>query len=197
MPARILIVDDHEVVRQGIRTILKARPQWEVCGEAANGREAIEQTKALKPDVVIMDITMPEMSGIEATRELTRQNVPGSILIFTMHESSNLADTVREAGARGFVLKSRAARDLLDALETLMGGGTFFGADPGKSAKPKAQQKEGAMFCVSLQEDRSGKRAPTGRSWHALGAILACLLKISVDASEEFNCWSLSSGWTA
>src|ERR1700736_335177 len=152
MPARILIVDDHEVVRQGIRTILRARPQWDVCGEAANGREAIEQTKALKPDVIIMDITMPEMSGIEATRELTKQKVPGAILIFTMHESSNLAETVREAGARGFVLKSHAARDLLDALEALMGGGTFFGADAGKASKTKeGSSNRGLTFRSSLR----------------------------------------------
>jgi DNA-binding NarL/FixJ family response regulator len=134
---RILIVDDHEVVRQGIRTILKARPQWEVCGEAANGREAIDQAKNLSPDVIIMDITMPEMSGIEATREITKRKLPGAVLIFTMHESSNLAETVREAGARGFVLKSHAARDLLDALEALMGGGTFFGPDARKNATQK------------------------------------------------------------
>ena len=134
MPARILIVDDHEVVRQGIRTILKSRPQWEVCGEAINGREAIEKAKQLDPDVIIMDITMPEMSGIEATRELAKQKIRSAVLIFTMHESRNLADTVREAGARGFVLKSHAARDLLDALQRLMGGGTFFG--PGESGAP-------------------------------------------------------------
>jgi DNA-binding NarL/FixJ family response regulator len=134
MPARILIVDDHEVVRQGIRTILKARPQWEVCGEAINGKDALEKAKKLNPDVIIMDITMPEMSGIEATRELVKQKIPSAVLIFTMHESRNLTDTVREAGARGFVLKSHAARDLLDALERLMGGGTFFG--PGESGSP-------------------------------------------------------------
>ena len=134
MPSRILIVDDHEVVRQGIRTILKARPQWEVVGEAINGREALDKAKALAPDVIIRDITMPEMRGIEATREMAKQNVSSAVLIFTMHESRNLAETVREAGARGFVLKSHAARDLLDALERLMGGGTFFG--PGESGTP-------------------------------------------------------------
>lgn len=147
MPARILIVDDHEVVRQGIRTILKARPQWEVCGEAANGKEAIDQAKNLEPDVIIMDITMPEMSGIEATREITKRKLPGAVLIFTMHESSNLSETVREAGARGFVLKSHAARDLLDALEALMGGGTFFGPEARKTSPQKKDQPNRNIAC--------------------------------------------------
>jgi DNA-binding NarL/FixJ family response regulator len=141
MESKILIVDDHEVVRQGIRTILRARPQWEVCGEAVNGRDAIEKARRLDPDVIIMDITMPEMSGIEATREISKLKLRASVLVFTMHESKNLASTVREAGARGFVLKSHAARDLLDALEALMSGGTFFGQDAGKA--PKAKQEPG------------------------------------------------------
>jgi len=120
MGSRILIVDDHEVVRQGIRTILRARPQWEVVGEAVNGRDAIEKAQSLDPDVIIMDITMPEMSGIEATREISKLKLRSAVLVFTMHESKNLASTVQEAGARGFVLKSHAARDLLEALEALM-----------------------------------------------------------------------------
>ena len=152
MSARILIVDDHEVVRQGIRTILRARPQWEVCGEAVNGKDALEKAQSLDPDVIIMDITMPEMSGIEATRELTKRKVRAGVLIFTMHESKNLSTTVQEAGARGFVLKSHAARDLLDALETLMNGGTFFGADGQKAGEPaKPRTNTGLNFCVSLQ----------------------------------------------
>ena len=149
---RILIVDDHEVVRQGVRTILRSRPQWEVCGEAVNGRDAIEKAKTLDPDVIIMDITMPEMSGIEATREITKLKLRAAVLVFTMHESKNLASTVQDAGARGFVLKSHAARDLLDALEALLNGGTFFGPDNAKSAKGKEDAgKPGMNFRVSLR----------------------------------------------
>jgi DNA-binding NarL/FixJ family response regulator len=152
MGSRILIVDDHEVVRQGIRTILRARPQWEVCGEAVNGRDAIEKAQSLDPDVIIMDITMPEMSGIEATREISKLKLRSAVLVFTMHESKNLAATVQDAGARGFVLKSHAARDLLDALEALLGGGTFFGPDPGKSSKAKDEAgNRGLTFCSGLR----------------------------------------------
>ena len=144
MGFKILIVDDHEVVRQGIRTILRSRPQWEVCGEAVNGKDAIEKAKALDPDVIIMDITMPEMSGIEATREITKLGLRSAVLVFTMHESKNLSSTVQDAGARGFVLKSHAARDLLDAIDALLNGGTFFGAD-GKSSKGKEDASNRGM----------------------------------------------------
>ena len=87
MPVKILIADDHEVVRQGIRTILSARPEWEICGEAINGQEAIRLAGELHPDAIIMDITMPVMSGLEAARQLTKSKISAPILIFTMHES--------------------------------------------------------------------------------------------------------------
>jgi DNA-binding NarL/FixJ family response regulator len=104
--------------------------------------------------VIIMDITMPEMSGIEATREITKLKLHAAVLVFTMHESKNLASTVQEAGARGFVLKSHAARDLLDALEALLNGGTFFGADGGKSSKRKDEAtNRGMSFRISLRLD--------------------------------------------
>jgi DNA-binding NarL/FixJ family response regulator len=151
MSARILIVDDHEVVRQGVRTILRARPQWEVVGEAANGKEALELAKKVDADVIIMDITMPEMSGIEATREIGKMRLRSAVLIFTMHESKNLADTVREAGARGFVLKSHAARDLLEALESLLGGGTFFGRDATKTPETKDSRNAGPLLRTRLR----------------------------------------------
>lgn len=150
---RIMIVDDHEVVRQGIRTILRSRPQWEIVGEAVNGKDAIEKAITLDPDAIIMDITMPELSGVEATREITKRKLRAAILIFTMHESKNLGSTVKDAGARGFVLKSHAARDLLDALESLLAGGTFFGGDARVTGEAPAKDKNssgGLNFCVSL-----------------------------------------------
>lgn len=132
MSARILVADDHEVVRQGIRAILQTRPDWEICGEAIDGREAIRLAKQLHPDVIIMDITMPHLSGLEASQEIAKLQLPSRVLIFTMHESTSLAPSVRRAGAHGYVVKSRAARDLIDALDRLLGGGTFFD-DPSPS----------------------------------------------------------------
>lgn len=127
MNPRILIVDDHEIVREGIRTLInRARPTWEICGEAANGKEAIAAVQSMKPDVVVLDITMPGLSGLEATQKLVKSDLETRILMFTMHESSRLANDVREAGAHGLVLKSQASRDLIVAIETLLAGGTFF-----------------------------------------------------------------------
>jgi DNA-binding NarL/FixJ family response regulator len=141
MAVRILLADDHEVVRQGLRTILKARPDWEIIGEAENGQEAIDAVRELKPDVVILDITMPVMSGLEATQAISKLGLSTHILIFTMHDSKSLIKAVRKAGAAGYVLKSRAARDLIKAVEALLGGGTFFGPEPDSSGDPGEQQK--------------------------------------------------------
>ena len=128
MPIRILIVDDHEVLREGVRSILKrARPKWEICGEASSGQEAIEATKRLRPDIVLLDITMPEMSGLEAASRITALNLKIPILIFTMHESGELANDARRVGALGYVSKSDSSRQLVVAIETLLSGGTFFG----------------------------------------------------------------------
>jgi DNA-binding NarL/FixJ family response regulator len=130
MPARILIVDDHDVVRQGIRSIIvKARPEWEICGEATNGQEAVDTAQALKPDVIILDITMPVFNGLEAAHRIVGLGLTSRILIFTMHESERLHADVRQAGAHGYVQKSQAGRDLISALDKLVAGGTFFGPD--------------------------------------------------------------------
>lgn len=126
MSVRIVIADDHAVVRQGIRKILKIRSEWEICGEAENGQDAVRLAEELNPEAIIMDVSMPRMSGIEATREITRRNANIPVLIFTMHESAVLAATARNAGARGLVTKSDGIRDLIRALESVLSGGTFF-----------------------------------------------------------------------
>jgi DNA-binding NarL/FixJ family response regulator len=127
MPARILIVDDHEIVREGIRTLItRSRPEWEICGEANNGELAIEAVRTLKPDVAILDITMPKMSGLKAAAEIAKLGLACRILVFTMHDSKRLPIEVRQSGAQGFVLKSQAARDLVRAVDRLLAGETFF-----------------------------------------------------------------------
>jgi DNA-binding NarL/FixJ family response regulator len=131
MKAKVLIVDDHEIVREGIRRLLSSsRPDWEICGEATNGKQAIDAVKRLKPDVVILDITMPGMSGLEAAPHIVKLNLGCRILIFTMHDSERLSAEIRSAGAHGYVQKSQAARDLVIAVERLMQGETFFKDEP-------------------------------------------------------------------
>ena len=120
MPRRILLADDHETVRKGLRAILGARPDWEICGEATDGREAVEQARRLLPDLVIMDIGMPGLNGLGATRQIIRE-LPGTeVLILTMHDSEQIVWEVLDAGARGFVMKSDAGRELIAAAEALL-----------------------------------------------------------------------------
>jgi len=123
---RILIADDHDVVREGVRAILKKRPDWEICGEAANGQEAVSQIESLRPDVVILDITMPKMSGLDVARRVVTNNPQSRILVFTMHDSDTVEQAVRGSGAHGLVLKLHAARDLVKAINVVAAGGTFF-----------------------------------------------------------------------
>lgn len=116
---RILVADDHEVVRSGIRALLEGQPGWVVAGEAATGREALAKAKQLKPDVVILDISMPELDGLEAARRITKADPQIEVLILTMHESEKLVQEVLEAGARGYVLKTDAGRELVVAVKAL------------------------------------------------------------------------------
>jgi DNA-binding NarL/FixJ family response regulator len=116
---RILIVDDHEVVRRGLLALLGTQAGWEVVGEAASGSDAVKIVAQTRPDVVIMDITMPTMSGLDATRLIMETAPQTKVLIFTMHDSEQMMQTALEAGARGYVLKSNAASDLITAIRAL------------------------------------------------------------------------------
>jgi DNA-binding NarL/FixJ family response regulator len=123
---RIFIADDHEVVRKGLCALLQVEQGWEVCGEAADGREAAEKIRELKPDVSILDIGMPGLNGLEATRQILKDNPRARVLILTFHDSDQVVRDVLNAGARGFLLKSDAARDLVVAIEALRRDKTYF-----------------------------------------------------------------------
>lgn len=127
---RILIVDDHDIVRQGVRVILRSRAQWEICGEAENGIEALEKVAELKPDIVVLDVSMPYKDGLAVARELVQMNSPCKTVMLTMHNSTEIASAVRRTGAQGFVVKSHAAKDLIRAIETILSGNDFFAIDP-------------------------------------------------------------------
>ena len=113
---KILIADDHELVRSGIRTTLTARPEWEVLAEASDGREAVALARKLQPDVIIMDLAMPSLNGLEATRQIHKAVPEARILILTVYESEQTIREVLDAGAQGYLLKSDAGRDLVTAL---------------------------------------------------------------------------------
>jgi DNA-binding NarL/FixJ family response regulator len=123
---QILIADDHEVVRQGVRVLLEANPEWAVCCEAATGREAVAKATEYHPDVVILDIAMPELNGLEAARQIRRAVPAARILVLTVHQIDQLAQEFIDAGVRGYLLKADAGRMLVDAVKMVLKGETFF-----------------------------------------------------------------------
>jgi DNA-binding NarL/FixJ family response regulator len=123
---RILIADDHELVRRGLKVLLSPRPNWIVCGEAISGREAVALATQHQPDIVIMDISMPGLNGLEATRKIRKALPKTQVLILSLHYSDQLVRDVIDAGARGYLLKSDASRDILNAVEALASHRPFF-----------------------------------------------------------------------
>ena len=125
---RVLIADDHEVMRMGIRNLLQFQAGWSVCAEASNGQEAVEKALQFRPDVVVMDITMPVMNGLEAARQIAQLKPRIPVILFSLHVSEDLYQHLQQDGIRGAVAKADAARDLTQAVETVLSGGTFFPA---------------------------------------------------------------------
>jgi len=119
MSLRILVVDDHAVVRRGVRSLLESHEGWEVCGEATTGRDAVEESRRHRPDVVVMDLSLPGLNGLDATRQILKDAPNTEVLVLTMHHSEELAREVLKAGARGYVLKSDADQNLISAVDSL------------------------------------------------------------------------------
>lgn len=178
----ILIADDHAVVRAGLRTLLESRTRWQVCAEAADGRDAVEKAAKHKPQIAILDIGMPLLNGVEAARQIRKTSPATEILILTMHESDDLVQQVVEAGARGYILKDEADRVLLDAVHALSQHKSFFStrvseaavtpdsADRAKSSRSRLTPREREILQL-LAEGKSNKE-------------VANLLNISVNTAE-------------
>jgi DNA-binding NarL/FixJ family response regulator len=133
-PIRILIADDHAVVRQGLKAILNSREGWSVCAEAKSGEEALALSNQLRPDVIVMDLSMPGMSGLDAVRAIRSRLPSAAILILTLHFSVPLVREIIKLGARGYVMKSDADRDLVDAVTAVAAGQTYFTAQARQAA---------------------------------------------------------------
>jgi len=125
---RILIADDHEVMRKGLKSLLAARRDWQVCGEAATGMEAIEKSVKLDPDVIVMDVSMPQMDGLQAVRGILLTRPEQKIVMYTMHESNEFACAAMRAGAQAAVPKSNKAEELFRAIDVVLQGEAFFPA---------------------------------------------------------------------
>jgi DNA-binding NarL/FixJ family response regulator len=154
MGLRLLLADDHEIVRKGLRALLEAEPGWQVAAEAVDGRDAVEKAQQIKPDIAILDISMPSLNGLDATRQIVKGISETKVLVLTMHDSDPLIQRVLEAGARGYLLKSDAARDLVAAVDALRRNKTFF--------TPKVAQM---VLEGYLDKNPRGNSSPEGSSF--------------------------------
>src|SRR2546430_7793188 len=154
---RIVVADDHELVRRGIRDLLLEQPDWKVVGEAVGGRKAIEMVKKLKPDIAIVDITMPDMDGLEVTRRIRDAARETQVLILTMHESDQMVRRVLEMGARGYVLKSDMAAHLVQAVRDLANGKISL------TPKVSTMVLEGFLKGGESRQPENGHARPTPR----------------------------------
>ena len=187
MPVRILIADDHHVVRTGLRALLESKAGWQVCAEATNGREAVEQAGQLKPDVAVLDIGMPLLNGVEATRQIRKLSPQTEVLILTMHDSELLVQEVLEAGAHGYILKDDADRNLIAAVDALRRHKPFLSPRV-SDAVSKAVQPSGQGFT----RPRSSRSRLTPREREILQLLaegksnkeIAAVLGISVKTAE-------------
>lgn len=179
---RILIADDHEVVRRGVRSLLEARPGWEVCGEVGDGRSAIEHAASLQPDVVVLDAFMPGIDGLAATRGMRERAPRTEICIFTMYESDELVSDSLAAGARAYVLKTDPSRYLLAAVEALSRRGSFLSpslSDAFVTGFARRHRAPGAAKTSRLtaREREIVRLLAVGRSNREVGAALAISVK--------------------
>ena len=175
---KILIADDHDVVRSGVRAVLEQRAGWEVVAEATDGRMALEAAFRERPDVAIVDFSMPRMTGVEVARRIARRSQGTEILLFTVHDSGALARAAFEAGARAYVVKSEAGKLLVAAVEALMSHKTFFGArisEDGRSCVPDGSH--GNHPKLSPREVLVVKFVAEGYTNKAISAVLGLSVK--------------------
>ena len=154
MPVRILVADDHQVVRTGLRALLESKTGWQVCAEASNGREAVEKAGELRPDVAVLDIGMPLLNGVEATRQIRKLSPQTEILILTMHDSEQLVQEVLAAGAHGYILKDDADRNLIAAVDALRRHKPFLSSRVSDAASNVARPSEDGLPFRSSSRSR-------------------------------------------
>jgi DNA-binding NarL/FixJ family response regulator len=200
---RLLVADDHEIVRKGLRTLLEAQPGWQVAAEACDGREAVEKAKQLKPDVTVLDIGMPGLNGLEAARQMLKNDSRSRILILTMHQSDPLIQEVLDAGARGYVLKSDATRDLVSAVNAVRNNKTFFTAkvaqiilDGYLDKKPRKEPAESPKGRLTPRQREIVQLLAEGKSSKEVAVALGLSVKTAethrANIMRRLDCHSVS-----
>lgn len=143
---RILVADDHDLVRKGIKVVLNSNAEWQVCGEAANGRDAVALALTVRPDIIVMDIHMPELNGLDATKEILGHMPATQVLILSAFESENLVRRMLSSGARGYVLKTDISDDLIKAVEALADGRLYFTSSLSERVLNESRRGAGLEF---------------------------------------------------
>ncbi len=170
----ILVADDHALMRRGLRQLLESEPGWKVIAEASSGRQAVNQALEYRPDLVVMDVSMPDLNGLEATRLILKELPETHVLILTMHDAPELIEKTLEAGASGYVLKSDAEADLVKAADALLHGRTFFTSAASRVVLERVrrpQQKPGSP--LTLREIEIIRLLAQGKSNKEVAASLA------------------------
>jgi DNA-binding NarL/FixJ family response regulator len=200
---RLLVADDHEIVRKGLKAVLEAQPGWTVLGEASDGREAVEKAKQLKPDVTVLDLGMPSLNGLEASRQILKNDSNAKVLILTMHETDPLIRDVLDAGARGYVLKTDASRDLVTAVNAVRSNKTFFTAkvaqmvlDGYLDTKPRAPAPESPRIRLTPRQREIVQLLAEGKSSKEVAAVLGLSIKTAethrANIMRRLDCHSVS-----
>ncbi|HXR06049.1 MAG TPA: response regulator transcription factor [Candidatus Acidoferrum sp.] len=185
---RVLVVDDHQILREGLRRLIDSQPGMRVVGEAVNGKELLAQAKALKPDIVVMDLSMPELNGLQATARLIAESPAVKVVVLTAHEDESYLRQLCQAGASGYVLKRSAGEELIKAIATVAKGGVHY--DPALASKALARQ------AFALANDRElgaaklsdrEKEVLVSLAWGYSNKEIAAKLALSVKTVETYK----------
>jgi|SRR5580692_3129470 DNA-binding NarL/FixJ family response regulator len=206
-PFRILLADDHEVVRAGLRALLEEQSGWEVVAEAVDGRDAVEKASKLRPDAVVIDIAMPSLNGLEAVRQIVKAVPNAKVLVLTMYDSDPLIQQVLQAGARGYLLKSDAGRDLVSAIEALRRNKTFFTPkvsqmvlegylDKNPKDKDKEPESEAESLRLTSRQREIVQLLAEGKSSKEVAAVLGLSVKTAethrANIMRKLDCHSVT-----